>query len=289
MSKLTKFWAKRAHVSTASRVGGIALFVFALACQILIGYYLVKDTASGFQSQSQVIAEAADDTGLPTELVELYAESVMAADGSVVFASIGHEATVVFPPADNAITWGGSAPELLLQLDGAEYRLRDKDGGGATALAPVDGESEGVPEEPPPAQRKPVDAELAVRPVDWGDSLPRAYDNDPFMTFTITEASDEVLHRRLPARASFELVFAKKNSDNSATFSNVSRKAHANAKEFDLIIGSAAEGDSLAAWSDEIAQSGRSTLDKFGAFVVAELLALGLLAFAFGVYRGGFE
>jgi len=109
------------------------------------------------------------------------------------------------------------------------------------------------------------------------------------MTFTITDASDEALHVRLPAKASFDLVFAQKNPDNSATFSNVKRRDYANTREFDLIIVSATEGDSLAAWNDRIAQSGRSMLDKVGLIVFVELLVLGFLAFALGVYRGGFE
>lgn len=290
MSTLTRFWAKRPRVSMASRVGGALLLVLAVASQGVTGYFLVMDSAGGaFQSRPQVVAKAADDTGLPIELVELYADSVMLKDGSVVFASVGRETSVVFPPADNAITWGGSAPELVLQIEGTEYRLWDRDEGGLAALAPTDGESKEALKDTGPAPSKPVDAELSVRPVDWGDSLPRAYDNDPFMTFTITDASDEVLHVRLPARASFDLIFAKKNSDNSSTFTNTTLDAYANNKEFDLVIASAAEGESLEAWSEEIAASGRSMLDKVGLIVLVESLVLGFLAFAFGVYRGGFE
>lgn len=289
MSSVWRFWAKRPHVSTVSRISGVVLLVLAVSGQVVLGYYVITDLAGGLQSRSEVVAEASNETGLSSALVELYADSVVAEDGTVLFAPVGEEIQVPFPPADNAITWGGSSPTLVLEVGGDEFAIKGASDTGLELEAPSDGSVPEVPVEPSSAHDKLVEAVIAVRPVDWGDTLPPAYDNDPYMTVAITDASDDALHSRLPAQASFDLVFAKKNSDNSATFANVTRRAYANTKEFDLVIASSEEAKSLEVWRDRLSDSGRSALDRLGLAVFVELIALGLLAFAFGVYRGGLD
>jgi hypothetical protein len=127
------------------------------------------------------------------------------------------------------------------------------------------------------------------------------------MILIIKDASAAVQHVRLPAQASFDLVYASGNSP--TTFTNRSRDAqqpgcdwrlgsqeppqpacrYSNSHEFDLVVVSPDEGASLEAARDEIAGAGRSVVDLVGTLVLAELIVLAILAFAFGAYRGGLQ
>ena len=310
MAFIKRFFKKRYHVSLGSKIGGIFFLLLAAFLQAVLGYYvvypLVRDSAGAPSTRAGAVDKVAQATGLPAALVDLYAESILAEESNLLFAPIGVQIEIPFEPLNSALTWGGRNPLLRLQVDGEVYAFRGKSGGeGLQMELPADGTTPGMQPQLPP-----VVAEVSVQPVDWGDKLPASLrDRDPFMTLTIKDASAAVQHVRLPAQASFDLVYASRNSNSTTTFTNRTREAeppgcywhlgsretaepgckYANSHMLTLVVVSADEGTSLEAARAEIARTGRSAGEVIGAIAVVELLVAAFLAFALGVYRGGLQ
>jgi len=308
MAFIKRFFKKRSRVSLSSKIGGGFFLLIAASWQAVLGYYvlypLFQDSAHGLPARGEVVVKVAQEAGLPAALVDLYAESTLAEGNNLLFAPVGARTEIPFQPLDYALTWGGRNPRLWLQVDGEVYTFRSgSEGEGLQMEAPVEGT---VPT--PEPQLPGIDAEVSVQPVDWGESLPSLLnDRDPYMILIIKDASAAVQHVRLPARASFDLVYARGNSP--TTFTNRSRDAespgcdwrlgsqelpqpacrYSNSQEFDLVVVSADEGASLEAARDAIARAGRSVVDVVGTIVLVELLVVAFLAFALGVYRGGLQ
>jgi hypothetical protein len=310
MTFIKRFFKKRYHVSLGSKIGGVFFLLLAAFLQAVLGYYvvypLVRDSAHAPSTRGDAVSKVAQETGLPAALVDLYAESILVEDSNLLFAPIGAQIEVPFEPLDSALTWGGRNPLLRLQVDGEVYTFRGESGeAGLQMEAPAEGTAPTMQPQLPP-----VDAQVSVQPVDWGNRLPASLrDRDPFMTLTIQDASAAVQHVRVPAQASFDLVYASRNSNSTTTFTNRTREAeppgcywrlgsqeapepgckYANSHAFTLVVVSADAGAALEAARAEIARTGRSVIDVVGSIVFVELLVAVFLVFALGVYRGGLQ
>jgi hypothetical protein len=283
MSVVTRFFKKRPAVSRASKSAGVLLLLMAAAAQLLFGYYILQNRILVFSTRAEVVAEVVERTGLPDTLVNLYAESLLSADSQLVFAPVGVQVVVRFESLDSALTWGGRNSSLTLEIDGEAYAFRAADE--MVVERAVEAGAEVVESSTPP-----IVVDLYVPPIGWEDSLPATLNNDePYLGFTVTDAETALLHTQLPAHASFDLVYARKNADTPGTFTNTSRDSRINNQDFGVVVVSDAEGQLLQEADASLRLGAKSVGDRVGLVVFLELLVLAMLLFAIGVYRGGLE
>jgi hypothetical protein len=281
MASIKRFFIKRPRVSLVSKIAGVFFFLLAIGSQVLFGYYFIKDNVQGFATKDEAIAEAIEKTGLPAEIVALYADSILVEGSTLIFAPVGMQAKVPFEPIEMALTWGGRYPVLELEIDGKEFTFRSEEV--AVEVVGAEGESKEL-------IAPPIEVEVSVPPIDWGNSLPATLkDDDPYIMILVTEASSAILRTSLHAYASFDLVYAKKNTDTSSTFTNTTREARINNKDFEVVVVSEADGVLLEEAQAGIMRANVSFGDTLGLLIFIEIVVVMLFLFALGVYRGGLE
>jgi hypothetical protein len=175
------------------------------------------------------------------------------------------------------LSWGGKNPLLRLLIDGEEFTFSTEVG----VIEVVGAELE--PKAPPEPR---MQVEMSVPPIDWGDSLPRVHNREPYITINVMDASSVILRTPFPAYASVDLVYAKTNPSNPSTFTNVRSFSK---REFEVVIVSETDGTLLEQSQAILIRVDTILGNALGEFVFIELLVLILFFFALGVFRGGLE
>jgi hypothetical protein len=288
MEIIKKLFKKKPRVKQISKVGGIFFFLLAAGAQAFFGYYFVRDFQLGSIDRAEAIAKTIELTRLPSELVELYADSVLLEDTSMYFAPIDVSISIPFLPLDNALTWGGRNASLRLNIgdDAVTFfseELVVMEAPEEEQVAVV--EESGIRESP----LRQVDMKLEMPSADWGDSLPATLrDDEPCLKIIVLAAPSDIWHSPIAAEASFDLVYAKKSSDGGSTFTNSTRDARINFRSFDLVIVSQTEWQLLNESQTQFIST-KNRGDAIGLWLFVEGMIVTLFLFGVWVYRGGLQ